>query len=321
MEISSQCGVRAVPSPPEQVGGTSLLVAAMRAIESSKRFEERLFCDPLAETMSGERGFEMLGRVINAEQGKSVVDPKDRRQVIEHVLGNLDSHPGYNHLMIRTMYIDQAIEREVSGESEARQLVILACGQDTRSFRLSVLQHVHVFEMDLPDVMRWREHILNSALREAKPCAKSVEMITYDVTEGLLSRKLESHGFDRGINTVVILEGLLNYLEEGQVLSLLGELHTLCHPPGHVTIVGDIVCWTEHAEKKLERMMEILDCELKCLPNDPAVLFCNKAHFDKNSTAIELVSSFKIEGNRITRTKGEQESENIQRGYLFCLRT
>ena len=67
----------------------------------------------------------------------------------EHGAGGHD-HPG--------RFFDDFLRR-VTGTGEARQVVLLAAGLDTRGYRLGWPDHFQVFELDQPEVLdRKQEH-------------------------------------------------------------------------------------------------------------------------------------------------------------------
>jgi O-methyltransferase involved in polyketide biosynthesis len=63
------------------------------------------------------------------------------------------------HISIRTRFFDDYL-REALG-SGIRQVVVLGAGLDARAFRLAVPRDVHWFELDLPDVLAFKQAVLD----------------------------------------------------------------------------------------------------------------------------------------------------------------
>ncbi len=116
----------------EAVAGTGLLVAAIRAMESTR--EERLFSDPFADKLAGDTGRALLAAAI-AESGE--------RSTVQ--------------IVVRTRFLDDALLRAVR---VAKQVVILAAGMDARAYRLAWPDGVTVYELDQPAVIATKEHVL-----------------------------------------------------------------------------------------------------------------------------------------------------------------
>lgn len=101
--------------------------------------------------------------------------------------------------------------------------MLLASGLDTRAFRLCWPKPVRLFELDLPDVLDFKQRVL--ANQGAIPrCARAV--VPVDLREDW-SRELLAAGFQRAAPTVWLAEGLLIYLsheEAARMLTVVGEL-------------------------------------------------------------------------------------------------
>lgn len=171
------------------VGLTSLWVAAMRAEESER--EHPLVRDPYARELAGEKGFEIL------ERGKTTT-PIDLPVI-----------------PIRTKWIDDVFAR-----SKLDQIVILAAGMDARAFRLDTLVGKKIFEVDRDFVFAYkRERIA------AKPKCDRVE-IPFDLRDDWPSALVKA-GFDDSKPALFLVEGLLVYLDEASVRSILSRVDAL----------------------------------------------------------------------------------------------
>jgi methyltransferase (TIGR00027 family) len=179
--------------PIDPVGITGLLVAAIRAEESTR--PDRLFDDPFAAALAGDEGRRALAR-YRPTQG-----------------------PNVPILEVRTRFFDEALER--AWRDGVRQFVIVAAGMDARSYRLAWPTGTSVFELDQPPVLAHKER----ALAEARSrCERRA--IPVDLAEDWPAA-LVAGGFDASARTAWLVEGLLQYLEEGTVKQLFARIDRL----------------------------------------------------------------------------------------------
>lgn len=178
------------------VGKTGLLVAAMRANESKRTQEQgRLFTDPFAEKLAGEEGFRILAEAIA-------------------IVGEQPA------IAIRTRYIDDRMKAAlVSG---VRQIVILAAGMDARAFRLDFPPGTKLFEIDRPEVLHYKHQILENA---GPKCSRIT--IAADLKDDPWENRLLENGMDPKVRTLWLVEGLVMYLKEEDVISIFKKITTL----------------------------------------------------------------------------------------------
>jgi methyltransferase (TIGR00027 family) len=188
---------------PDGVGVTALGVAAVRARESLR--PDRLFDDPLAA-----RFLEAAGRPLpstDIEHAERAVPP--------HWLMLTRSIP------IRTRFLDEFTQAALA--AGVRQVVLLGAGLDTRAFRLDWPSDCRVFEVDLAEMLAFKERVL--ATTDAVPgCERTV--VAADLTADWPT-PLTAAGLSTSAPTAWIAEGLLMYLsaeQNEQVLSRVGEL-------------------------------------------------------------------------------------------------
>jgi methyltransferase (TIGR00027 family) len=171
---------------------TAKWIAAARARESAR--PDRLFNDPLAADLAGQAGVEILARSEAASDGENTFLP------------------------VRTRYLDDLL---LSGG--ILQVVLLGAGLDTRAYRLALTGETRIFELDRAEVLEEKERVLSAA--GARPrCARRA--VAVDLT-GEWTDDLTSAGFEAGRPSIWIAEGLLFYLNEEQVQSLLGSTRSL----------------------------------------------------------------------------------------------
>lgn len=186
---------------------TAIATAVTRTIES--RRTDRLFEDPLAE------------RFV-AEAGQTSALPSQESTG----LGEVDGFwPWFaTFAPVRTRFFDDCARRAC--EAGCRQVVILAAGLDTRAFRMEWPSGVCLFELDRPDVLRFKRRVL--VMEDATPRCTRVAV------EADLGRDwapaLRRAGFQPGEATFWLAEGLMAYLTVEQRDGLLDTVDMLSAP-------------------------------------------------------------------------------------------
>ncbi|MEV4055375.1 SAM-dependent methyltransferase [Amycolatopsis sp. NPDC049688] len=179
------------------VSRTAVGVAALRAYESSR--PDRLFDDPYAAAF--------------VEAGRSVL-PDAGRGGAQAGLGSLF----YAQIVIRTRFFDDYLLGAGCG-----QVVLLAAGLDTRAFRLAWPPGTRLFELDLPEVLAFKDGVL-AEQRATPACERAV--VRADLREDWATA-LRGAGFDPAAPTAWLAEGLLIYLsyeDAERLLTTVGEL-------------------------------------------------------------------------------------------------
>jgi methyltransferase (TIGR00027 family) len=172
------------------VSDTARWVAVFRAIESER--PDAVFKDPFARRLAGERGEQIAAAIPFS--GK--------------------------HLWswtARTWLIDQFILQEV--RQGADLVVNLAAGLDARPYRLELPRSLQWVEVDLPELITYKEEVLGS---ERPVCA--LERIRLDLADVDSRRELFARLGVRVRKVMLLSEGLLIYLTEAEVASLARDL-------------------------------------------------------------------------------------------------
>ncbi|CAK0856610.1 unnamed protein product [Prorocentrum cordatum] len=188
---------------------TARMCAASRCLESSRR--DRLFADPVSELLAGWEGME-------APMGSWILIP-------------------------RTSYGDGVLQRayHTDARTAARQLVLLGAGMDSRAYRPELnVPELRVFEVDHGENFRVKEAILqHPAVQAAFPLAvASRQVVSTDFAEAgqaedcqpRWARDLCAAGFDPGVPSVWLLEGLMMYLTVPQQTRLARTIGQLSCP-------------------------------------------------------------------------------------------
>jgi methyltransferase (TIGR00027 family) len=177
------------------VSDTARWMAVYRARESER--DDAVFRDPFARALAGERG----ERIANA-------------------LAFTDDNAW--SFVARTYLFDRFVTRLV--QHGADMVVNLAAGLDTRPYRMALPPALPWIEVDLPDILDYKEGILG----DAKPvCA--LERVRLDLSNEDGRRGLFAGLGRRAKRIAVISEGLVIYLMPDAVAALARDL---AGPPG-----------------------------------------------------------------------------------------
>ncbi len=125
------------------------------------------------------------------------------------------------HVVLRTRFFDDYLTAEAA--SGTRQVVLVAAGLDTRAFRLDWPEGTRLFEVDLPEVLAFKERVL-AAEGAVAVCERHT--VAADLREPW-GGALAAAGFEAGAPTAWLVEGLLAYLraeDAAAVLEAVGEL-------------------------------------------------------------------------------------------------
>jgi methyltransferase (TIGR00027 family) len=170
--------------------------ALFRALEARRPAADRVADDPLAvKFLSPEfRALAAVGRVPPA------------RRLIESVIDR--RWPCVRGgVVARTRLIDEAIAAALPG---VEQVLILGAGFDSRAYRLAQLRDVAVFEVDHPATQAAKRRILRNGSVQIPASARFVP-VEFGVDDP--AAKLAESGFASGMPTLVLWEGVTNYLD------------------------------------------------------------------------------------------------------------
>jgi methyltransferase (TIGR00027 family) len=170
------------------ISDTALWVALYRAIETER--PDALFRDPYARKLAGERGAQIFASI-----------PKR-------------AHHDWAYAM-RTYTFDRYIDAEV--RAGADMVVNLAAGLDARPYRMDLPSSLRWVEIDLPDMIDYKEEIL----RNEKPVCR-LERIRLDLADENARRDVFARLHAQ--RAVVASEGLLIYLTREQAARLAEDL-------------------------------------------------------------------------------------------------
>jgi methyltransferase (TIGR00027 family) len=177
------------------ISDTARWAAVFRARETQR--PDAIFRDPYAERLAGQMGVDIANTL-----------PQGNRHAWAWVA--------------RTYLFDEFITHEI--EQGVDMVVNLAAGLDARPYRMALPASLQWIEVDLPEILAYKEGILSS---EKPVCA--LERIRVDLSDGSARRALFA-SLDRRANKILVLtEGLLIYLSAEEVASLAKDLAAGSH--------------------------------------------------------------------------------------------
>jgi methyltransferase (TIGR00027 family) len=183
------------PASIRNISDTARWVAYFRAQETQR--SDALFRDPYAERLAGERGFQ-----------------------IANILPEGNKHEWA--WVARTYLFDKFIYRAIEEGSDL--VVNLAAGLDARPYRMELSPTLEWVEVDLPEIISYKEEILAS---EKTKCR--LERIRLDLSDQPQRRALFGELNRRARKTVIVSEGLLIYFSAEEVGSLAQDLAAQAH--------------------------------------------------------------------------------------------
>ncbi len=218
-------------TPIQGASDTARWVAYFRALESER--PDALFHDSYAGRLAGDRG-----RAI-AEQ--------------------LPKGPLSWSLAVRTRVFDELIVDAIN-RSGVRAVLNLAAGLDARPYRLSLPAELRWIEVDLPDIIAWKNEVLGA---ERPACI--VERVSLDLALRRERKDLFERVSAQGAPVLVVTEGLLAYLDEAQVASLASDLLQFC-PKGRWLLENVAPVVLARMQRMWNRKLRSANAEMKFAP-------------------------------------------------------
>jgi len=171
------------------------LIALHRVAESKKPEVERICYDPYAVYFVDP---EVLAFAAS--------NPDKTKEMSEHYELLF---PGLaNSIRARVRYFDDFVKSNIDEGLE--QLVILGAGYDTRAYRIEGLKEkVKVFEVDHPDTQCVKIEKIKKIFGSLQD---HVIYVPIDFETQKLGEHLITHGFERSLKTLFLMEGLIMYI-------------------------------------------------------------------------------------------------------------
>lgn len=174
----------------QHISDTARWAAIYRAAETER--PGSLFRDPFARRLAGERG--------------------------EKIAAALPFHDQNSWSWVaRTYLFDQLIIEQLQEDIDL--VVNLAAGLDTRPYRMALPADLAWVEIDLPEILAYKEEILRS---ETPACV--LEQVALDLTDPPARQALFARLGSRSSKALIISEGLLIYFSGAQAGVLAEDL-------------------------------------------------------------------------------------------------
>jgi methyltransferase (TIGR00027 family) len=223
------------------VGSTAVMVAAARAAETDRA--EALIRDPYAKILVADAGTGVWEFMLDDEFVAKVADADAEAAAIFEHMGNYQA--------VRTHFFDDFFTKAAA--AGIRQIVILASGLDSRAYRLPWPAGTTVYEIDQPKVLEYKAATLQrhgatpSALRREIPIDLRFDW----------PKALRDTGFDAGVPTAWLAEGLLMYLPADAQDRLFEQITELSAAGSRIAVESMGVQADERREQMRERFERI----------------------------------------------------------------
>lgn len=188
-----------VPMKTNQSSTTAENNAVIRAFEAMRPEDERVCLDPYAMYFLPD----------------SLRCAKNIYQALEERVSAWDRiFPGVcDAIVARTKFIDDRLEEAIA--KGFRQLVILGAGYDTRALRFDELRRDKmIFELDHPATQRMK---LKRYAQNRLAVPENVVFLPVNIEEQDLGSILFANGYDKGLTSVFIWEGMTYYISAESV--------------------------------------------------------------------------------------------------------
>jgi len=193
------------------VSFTAKVMAAGRAVEAQR--PDALFIDPFAAQLAGQEAIEAAIPILEEYEKE-----------------------GRPFTSVRTRFFDDFLNKY---SNNVRQVVLLGSGMDARAFRLNWQPETHIYEIDRPDVLLYKESVLNSV---SPNCIR--HSICADLKESLWTELLVKEGYKTSEPTIWLLEGFLYYLNSLEAENILKNIQSLSVKGSYfgADVINTVVC-------------------------------------------------------------------------------
>lgn len=243
----------------QSVSDTAFWMAYYRALESAR--PDALVHDPYARHLAGERG----------------------EQLVQHLTGGR----GMTWPILRTVCFDELILRQVTQGADT--VLNLAAGLDARPYRLPLPASLHWIEVDLPEVIAYKEEKLAGV---APACR--LQRVVAHLSQRDLRQALFTLVNATSTRVLVLTEGLLTYLRAEDVASLAIDLYAQPKFAGWITDLA--------APYVVARMKKLLGKDLRAANADMYFAPAEGAEFFRpHGWKLLEFREFLDEGRRLNR--------------------
>jgi methyltransferase (TIGR00027 family) len=173
---------------------TALGIAIARAVESSRPAGERICYDPYARQFVPAWMYYLLGFFIRSGYAEM-------------------RGPGVTGFLVaRERYIDDVLQSFLNSSLE--QLIILGAGYDARPYRFVLPERLKTFEVDHPLTQAGKLEVVQRVFGQIPA---HVAYVPVDFNTQSLSERLLASGYDPGLLSLFIWQGVTMYLSSASV--------------------------------------------------------------------------------------------------------
>jgi methyltransferase (TIGR00027 family) len=190
------------PNPMPPVSTTAIGVAAIRAAEAAR--PDALFSDPFADSFLRAAG--------------TLWSPTTAPELQNRVAAVI------TWVRVRTRFLDDLLLDACA--RGCGQVVTLGAGLDARAFRLAWPAGVRCFELDLQEILAFKERVV----RDAGHVAACERIVVPTDLAGDWAHDLERAGFDAAKPSAWLAEGLLVYLPDATRDAVVDTLSAMSVP-------------------------------------------------------------------------------------------
>lgn len=112
-------------------------------------------------------------------------------------------------LLCRTRYIDEVLNNAI--KEGVGTVVNLGAGMDSRAFRIPGIENIKYFELDFPEVLKFKRSKINEKLGELP---SNVSLVPIDFNSQDLGEELKKAGYALSSKTFFIWEGVTQYISK-----------------------------------------------------------------------------------------------------------
>jgi len=205
------------PTGPNAISSTARYMALFRAVETARR-SDRLFEDRFAIRFLPIAWRAMLNTARTFEATHLIERAIDKRGT-----------GAWSSGVARTRLIDDWIGDAAA--AGARQVVLLGAGFDCRALRLPRLAKIPTFELDRLQLLEEKRKRLGGSVAATHP---HLRYIPIDFLRDDVGARLSASGFVQITRTLVLWEGVTNYLDAETVASVFDLVAKICAPGSRI---------------------------------------------------------------------------------------
>lgn len=214
---------------------TALGVAMIRARESDR--EDKLYDDPYASAFAEAARDAFLDPSAPSEAATQWAQ-------VERLVDQF-----YEGRTLGVRAVDDRVHAWV--DAGGKQLVMLGAGLDTRAYRMSLPADLRWFELDLPEMFKFKEPVLKS-VAAVPTCDRRV--VAADLRTDWAPALLAA-GYEPDLPTAWVDEGVIPYLSQGEATEVATTITRLSAPGSEFGTVRAKVDETQQRYRDLKRLV------------------------------------------------------------------